>query len=129
MRFLVTLLLASALLAGCRRSERVERKTAAGPIVIDVGAIFRAPLAGFRRDLGRFPTTEENLLVLLYPPRGAGNAWKGPYIEGPDVPLDPWGHRYLYRFPAMKEGPDEYDVWSLGPDGIPSDDDIGNWAK
>jgi general secretion pathway protein G len=129
MRFLVTMLIASALLTGCRRPARNEGKTAATPIQIDVGAIFRAPLAGFRRDLGRFPTTEEGLMVLLYPPRGAANAWKGPYVEGTEVPVDPWGHRYLYRFPAIKDGPDEYDVWSLGPDGLPSEDDIGNWTK
>jgi general secretion pathway protein G len=109
--------------------DQPETKPRAAPVVIDVGAIFRGPLAAFRRDIGRYPTTEETLLVLLYPPKAAVQLWRGPYLEGADVPLDPWGHRYLYRFPAIREGPDEYDVWSLGPDGVPSDDDIGNWTK
>jgi type II secretion system protein G len=116
-------------LPACRYSDQSDAKRSPGAVVIDVGAIFRAPLAGFRKDVGRFPLTDEGLLVLIYPPKAAAQQWRGPYMEGADVPLDPWGHRYLYRFPASREGPDEYDVWSLGPDGIPSDDDIGNWTK
>ncbi len=128
-RILLCLLTLSIVAVGCRKSPPAETNRGAPSIVIDVGAIFRASLAAFRRDVGRFPTTEEGLLVLLYPPKAAAQLWRGPYLEGGDVPADPWGHKYLYRFPAMHEGPDEYDVWSLGPDGVPSDDDIGNWPK
>lgn len=36
---------------------------------------------------------------------------------------DPWGHAYLYRrFPDGE--PQKFEVRSLGPDGVPSDDDI-----
>ncbi|MDH5660577.1 MAG: type II secretion system protein GspG, partial [Gammaproteobacteria bacterium] len=37
---------------------------------------------------------------------------------------DPWGNEYLYLFPGTHG---ELDLYSLGPDGQPSDDDIGNW--
>ena len=38
--------------------------------------------------------------------------------------LDPWGKPYIYLKPD-KYG--ELFIFSLGPDGIPSQDDIGNW--
>ena len=40
--------------------------------------------------------------------------------------LDPWGNPYQYRYPGT-HNPDKYDVWSWGPDGHESADDIGNW--
>jgi len=39
------------------------------------------------------------------------------------VPLDPWGHPYVYEFPGRKN-PGKFDIYSLGPDGTPSDDDL-----
>jgi general secretion pathway protein G len=46
-----------------------------------------------------------------------------------DVPLDPWNNAYQYRFPGSKNinGARGYDIWSHGPDGAESADDIGNW--
>ena len=40
-----------------------------------------------------------------------------------DVPLDPWGSKYVYRFPS-KSGKG-FDLFSLGPDKTESIDDIG----
>jgi general secretion pathway protein G len=50
-----------------------------------------------RRDIGRYPTVEEGLALLVTAPADAAAAktWHGPYIEG-NVPLDPWNHPYHY---------------------------------
>ena len=40
--------------------------------------------------------------------------------------IDPWSHRYQYRNPGT-HNPSGIDVFSYGPDGIESEDDIGNW--
>ena len=82
------------------------------------------PLVAFKNDLGRFPTTAEGLAALLRCPPGLEGRWQGPYLE--ELPLDPWGHPYQYRSPATKSTKG-YDLWSFGPDGVASDDDIGNW--
>src|SRR5471032_3585859 len=49
----------------------------------------------FRLDVGRFPTAEEGLHALVVHPASADN-WNGPYLKK-DVPLDPWGHPYVYQ--------------------------------
>lgn len=52
--------------------------------------------------------------------------WQGPYLEK-QIPLDPWGRPYQYRYPGQYNAT-SYDLWSLGPDGQDgSPDDIGNW--
>ena len=43
-----------------------------------------------------------------------------------EVPKDPWNKEFRYEFPA-KRSKSEYDVYSLGKDGVESGDDIGNW--
>ncbi|HEY9150542.1 MAG TPA: type II secretion system protein GspG, partial [Gammaproteobacteria bacterium] len=40
------------------------------------------------------------------------------------LPVDPWGNPYQYLSPGTHSS---IDIYSLGPDGVPSDDDIGNW--
>lgn len=88
----------------------------------------QTPLATFKLHVGRFPATAEGLEALRTCPPGAEGKWQGSYIEGIRVPIDPWGEPYRYRQPATKsEHP--YDVWSFGPDRMPSADDIGNWQK
>ncbi|MEM7386142.1 MAG: type II secretion system protein GspG [Verrucomicrobiota bacterium] len=42
------------------------------------------------------------------------------------VPLDLWRKPFQYRYPGI-HNPDSFDVFSWGPDGIESEDDIGNW--
>ena len=84
------------------------------------------PLMQYRMDMGSYPTTEEGLMALIKAPEGAGASWKGPYIKLKEVPKDPWGKEYQYRYPGVKN-PKEYDLWSWGPDKKESDDDIGNW--
>jgi general secretion pathway protein G len=80
----------------------------------------------FRLDMGRFPTSEEGLAVLMAKPASDDDKWNGPYLRRDIIP-DPWGHPYLYRSPGTKT---EYEILSYGRDGQPGgtgpDADIGN---
>ncbi len=84
-------------------------------------------LTPYKLDMGNYPTTEEGLQALMRAPAGKEANWKGPYLE--EIPTDPWKQPYQYRFPGSKNinGARGYDIWSLGPDGTESADDIGNW--
>jgi len=74
-------------------------------------------------DTGRFPTTAEGLQALVQNPSGM-DAWKGPYLKK-GVPLDPWQKPYVYKSPGDY---DDFDICSVGADGIEgTDDDICSW--
>lgn len=75
-------------------------------------AAFDTALAAYRLDVGAFPTTDQGLDALRTVPPGVEN-WDGPYLPK-DVPLDPWGHPYIYRSPS-KHG--DYEIVSYGPTG------------
>jgi general secretion pathway protein G len=79
---------------------------------------FDKALDTYRLDVGRYPTTEEGLAALLVKPAAAAN-WNGPYLKK-EVPLDPWGHAYLYRSPGSKR---DFEVVSYGKDGQPGGTD------
>ena len=64
----------------------------------------------------RYPTNEEGLQVLLQK-KAAGDE---PYLNT-DL-KDPWGNPYQYN----SSGPNQCEVISLGPDGIPGTDDISS---
>ena len=85
-----------------------------------------SPLMAYRMAVGSYPSTEEGLMALIKAPESAGERWGGPYLRYKELPVDPWGTPYQYRFPGIKN-PESFDVWSLGPDKVESDDDIGNW--
>ena len=54
--------------------------------------------------------------------------WDGPYIHTKSLLSDPWGRPYRYQTPGIHH-PDEYDLWSTGPDGKDgTTDDVGNWS-
>ena len=90
-----------------------------------VSDAFAVPMMSFKLSVGRYPTTEEGVKALETAPDSLGERWKGPYVR--NLPLDPWGNPFQYRFPAQKSK-DGYDLWSNGPDGQPdTEDDIGNW--
>jgi general secretion pathway protein G len=86
---------------------------------------FTKALDNYRIDVGRYPTSEEGLAALLTKPASALK-WNGPYLTN-DIPLDPWGHAYLYKAPGSKG---EYEILSYGKDGQPGgtgeDADITN---
>ena len=77
----------------------------------------------FKDDNGRYPGGTNGLNDLVAQPAGATN-WHQ-YLS--KVPLDPWGHPYLYVYPG-KHNTNSFDLSSAGADGIPGTvDDIGNW--
>ena len=83
----------------------------------------------FEQDMGRFPTAEEGLGVLITAPtQGDVSNWHGPYIKSAAVPRDPWNSEYRYTYPSqLTEIATLYDVVSAGPDGqFGTDDDISN---
>ena len=73
---------------------------------------FGAALELLMLDVGRFPTLEEGLDALIEPPQGL-KRWSGPYLRKASVPLDPWGHPYVYRVRGDGEG---VSIASLGAD-------------
>lgn len=83
-----------------------------------------ATLDLYRLELGRYPP---NLKDLVEKPADMSN-WNGPYLKKGQVPKDPWGFDYQYRFPG-EHGP--YDIWSLGADnrdgGEGDNADINSW--
>lgn len=91
-----------------------------------VNNALKAPLMKYRIDNGSYPTTADGgLNALLAQPASKAGKWKGPYID--NLPTDPWGNPYQYRFPGTKN-PGGYDLWSFGPGGEGSEADlIGNW--
>jgi len=87
---------------------------------------FQKALTAYRLDVGSFPASEQGLAALVKAPAGV-QKWSGPYLSK-DVPLDPWGNAYVYRFPGQYGA---YDILSYGHDGRPggqdNDADIGSW--
>jgi general secretion pathway protein G len=81
---------------------------------------FMTALGAYKLETGMFPTTEQGLQALRERP-GNLPQWNGPYLPK-DVPSDPWGHPYVYRFPG--EHGDEPDIVSYGADGQPGGTDI-----
>jgi len=88
---------------------------------------FMTALGTYKLDTGTFPTTEQGLLALRVKPAEA-NQWNGPYMPQ-DIPKDPWGRDYAYRYPG--EHGDEPDIISFGQDGQPGGEgmnaDIVSW--
>lgn len=87
---------------------------------------FKELLAAYQLESGMLPTTEQGIKVLWVKPTTdpIPQHWRAMIDQ--EI-TDPWGHQYQYRYPG-KHNPDRYDVFSMGPDGLPDTaDDIGNW--
>jgi general secretion pathway protein G len=88
---------------------------------------FQGALAQYKLDTGVFPTTEQGLKALREKPAGV-ESWRGPYLPK-EIPMDPWGRPYLYKYPG--EHGDEPDLSSLGADGQPGgaelNADVESW--
>lgn len=89
---------------------------------------FKPALFSYRMDMGNFPTTEQGLRALLEKPGNDRGRWRGPYVDSKEKLRDPWDNEYKYRFPSTKV-PGSYELYSLGPDGQESEDDITSWAQ
>ena len=71
----------------------------------------------FEIQMGRFPTTDEGLDVLLSADaitEGDGRNWNGPYLQREQDLLDPYGNRVEYERTATG-----FLLRSLGADGAP----------
>jgi len=107
------------------RSQQARETAAKQEIVGTLGVA----LDLFEQDMGRYPTTEEGLSVLITPPSEDDTTnWRGPYLKSATLPRDPWQHEYQYAYPSqLTEIATLYDLASAGPDGqMGSDDDITN---
>ncbi|MFC2953319.1 type II secretion system major pseudopilin GspG [Marinicaulis aureus] len=107
-------------------------KAAVDTTKIDIGVIESA-LDQYRLDMMNYPTSQQGLEALINVPsdaRNTGNYRPGGYLRG-ELPTDPWGNPYEYRFPGERGG--AYDLYSLGADGEPGGEglnaDIGNWTN
>jgi len=89
----------------------------------DIRAL-EAALNLYRLDNYVYPSTDQGIEALTERPseQDAPNWKEGGYLDR--VPTDPWQRPYQYLSPGTNG---EVDIFSLGPDGQPSDDDIGNW--
>ncbi len=86
----------------------------------------------YAADNRSFPNTEEGLFALLERPSDEKRSknWDGPYFDGEEVPVDPWGNEFSYEYPPTNGKRDFPNIWSFGPDGEESsEDDIINWKS
>ena len=77
----------------------------------------------YRAENYNYPSTDQGLEALVSKPSGDPEAknWRR-YTK--KTPIDPWGNPYKFLSPGAKS---DVDIYSFGPDGIQSEDDIGNW--
>jgi general secretion pathway protein G len=102
------------------QSERARLTRAATDITTIDAALDR-----FEVDCGRYPTNDERLGALQQRP-GNVQQWNGPYLK--QIPKDPWGNDYQYRYPGTHNSGGA-DIFSFGPDGREGNDDIDNWTQ
>ncbi len=79
---------------------------------------FKSALDLYRLDVGGYPTSAQGLGALIEEPTGA-RGWRGPYLDSPQIPPDPWGNDYVYRSPGENGA---YEVITLGADNAPGGD-------
>jgi general secretion pathway protein G len=105
-----------------RQEEKAKVRAARAQI-----ELMGTALDTFRLDVGRYPSTQEGLVVLRQRAFGI-DRWDGPYLKR-DIPVDPWDRPYYYRSPG--EGGRDYDLFSLGADGAPGGQgdgrDVTSW--
>ncbi|MDZ7833073.1 MAG: type II secretion system major pseudopilin GspG [Desulfobacterales bacterium] len=91
-------------------------------------SMFETALETYRLDVGAFPTEAQGLEALRRQPAGTEN-WDGPYLPK-EIPKDPWGHNYIYRYPSENS---DFEIISYGADGQPGgkeeNADIVNWKN
>jgi general secretion pathway protein G len=107
-----------------RQGESAKRTAARAQI-----GMFMNALGIYKLDTGLYPPNTVGLQALREKPGDMPN-WAGPYLPK-DVPLDPWGRPYEYKYPG--EHGEDPDIISLGADGQPGGDgtnaDIVSWSN
>jgi general secretion pathway protein G len=105
-----------------KKADEAKRTAARAQISNFVNA-----LGLYKLDTGTYPSTDQGMQALRVRPETAPQ-WAGPYMPL-DIPPDPWGRPYLYKFPG--EHGDDPDIVSLGADGQPGGEganaDIVSW--
>lgn len=80
-------------------------------------------------DTGHYPRTQQGLMALFAQPPNEPK-WRGPYLKK-SLPLDPWGHAYVYMAPGGGAPVRDFDILSYGRDGVAGgageDADISNY--
>ena len=88
------------------RTEQARSAAARADIEANLGSA----LDLYEIDNGAYP---ETLNSLTEKPAAATN-WKGPYLKKKQVPTDPWGNPYVYKYPGAHG---DYDLMSYGKSG------------
>jgi general secretion pathway protein G len=89
----------------------------------DIKGGIKTTLGMYEVDTGSYPKSLDDLVAQPADVKG----WKGPYFDPPAVPVDPWGHPYVYVYPG-RHNTTGYDLYSMGADAQDgTQDDIGNW--
>lgn len=107
------------------QQRAIQRKTQADIRIIETA------LEQYQLDMLTYPSSAQGLAALQAVPNDAPR--QDQYREGGylrNLPNDPWGNPYQYRFPGERS---VFDVFSFGADGEPGGDDknsdIGNWQS
>lgn len=105
---------------------RVEHQLRIAERAVSSESLIAMAIERFQRTMNRYPQT---LAELTTQPEKSeeGGHWDGPYLNNPQLLVDPWGNPYQYAYPG-RHNDFTYDLWSHGPDGKPNTaDDVGNW--
>src|SRR5579871_4621827 len=89
------------------RGEEARKKAAYS----DINGGIKSTLGMYEVDNGSYPKSLQDLITQ---PGDARN-WHGPYFDPPALPIDPWGHPYVYVYPG-RHNTSSYDLNSMGPD-------------
>ncbi len=76
---------------------------------------FKARLQEFRRKCGYYPSSDQGLEALISKPSSGRECKNYPpngFIDGDEVPRDPWDNDYVYTIEGKK-----FEILSYGPDG------------
>ena len=78
--------------------------------------LLRGAVENVRLDIGRYPSADEGLSLLMRAPTDPALAarWRGPYLDDA-LPQDPWVMPYQYALPGADGQP--FALYSLGSDG------------
>jgi general secretion pathway protein G len=78
--------------------------------------LLRGAVESLRLDIGRYPSADEGLALLMRAPTDPALAsrWRGPYLDDA-LPADPWGAPYQYSLPGADGQP--FALYSFGADG------------
>ncbi len=89
----------------------------------------------YQINMGIYPDNDEGLQTLITRPddEKAAQKWRGPYLEGGKIPIDPWNNELKYeRLEIAAAGTTRppFRVFSYGPDGQEgTDDDISSYKE